>query len=108
MEADRPLSPDELLGLAQARVGGLSLATIYRNISSLVEDRWLAEVAVPGGAMRYEVAGKAHHHHFQCRGCGTLHELEGCELRAKPKLPVGFEYASHELFVYGTCAACMK
>lgn len=108
VEADRPLSPDEALALAQKEVDALSIATVYRNISSLVEDKWLAPVEVPGNSTRYEVAGKAHHHHFQCNVCGTVHELEGCAMQAKPKLPRGFKYTGHEFFVYGTCSSCTK
>ncbi len=108
LNADRPLSPDEALSFAQKQVDALSIATVYRNISSLVEDGWLAAVEVPGGAARYEVAGKAHHHHFQCKACGTVHELEGCEIETRPKLPRGFKYSGHEMFVYGTCSTCSK
>lgn len=108
LNADRPLSPDEALSLAQKQVDALSIATVYRNISSLVEDGWLEAVEVPGGAARYEVAGKAHHHHFQCNTCGTVHELEGCEIETRPKLPRGFKYSGHEVFVYGTCSICSK
>jgi len=108
LEANRPLSPDEALALAQKQVDALSIATIYRNIGNLVEEKWLTEVPVPGGASRYEVSGKGHHHHFQCNTCGTVHELEGCELVVRPKLPRGFRYASHEYFVYGLCADCVK
>lgn len=105
-EADRPLSPEEVLEAAKADVEGLSLATIYRNIKSLLADNWLASVEIPGQATRYEVAGKAHHHHFQCNTCGKLYELEGCEMRIKPKLPRGFVATGHEFFVYGTCSNC--
>jgi Fur family ferric uptake transcriptional regulator len=58
LNADRPLSPDEALSLAQRQVDALSIATVYRNISSLVEDRWLTAVEVPGDSTRYEVAGR--------------------------------------------------
>lgn len=104
--ADRPLSPEEILSFAQERVEGLSIATVYRNIATLVKDNWLLPVDIPGEATRYEVAGKAHHHHFHCNSCGKVFELEGCEADIKPKVPRGFRATGHEFFLYGTCASC--
>lgn len=106
LTADRPLSHDEALRLAQQTVDGLSVATIYRNISSLVEENWLTPIDVPGDTTRYEVAGKAHHHHFQCNRCGKLFELQGCGIQLTPELPPGFRTTGHEFFVYGLCNTC--
>lgn len=104
--ADRPLSPEEILELAQVSVSGLSIATVYRNLATLVEEGWLTPVELPGEARRYEVAGKEHHHHFRCDSCGKVFELEGCAVELKPKLPRGFRASGHELFIYGNCAGC--
>ena len=105
-QADRPLSPEEVLHLAQRNVPGVSIATVYRNIGSLLNEGWLTAVELPGRAARYEVAGKQHHHHFQCNACERVYELSGCTLPAKPKLPKGFQLTGHEFFLYGTCAEC--
>ncbi len=104
--ANRPLSPEEVLGYAKAEVPQVSIATIYRNIGSLVDDAWLVRVDIPGEPARYEVAGKQHHHHFRCNDCGKVYELQGCNLTPKPRLPRGFRATAHELFLYGTCATC--
>ena len=106
VEADRPLSPDEALQIAKQQVPGMSIATVYRNIGTLVEEHWLATVDLPGAAARYEVAGKEHHHHFRCNDCEKVYELAGCELPIKPSLPRGFRITGHEFFLYGTCADC--
>jgi Fur family ferric uptake transcriptional regulator len=106
LRADRPLSPEEVLTTAQTEVEGLSIATVYRNIGSLLERDWLTTVSMPGEALRYEVAGKAHHHHFRCNGCGKVFELQGCDLSAHPKLPRGFRVTGHEFFLFGRCADC--
>ena len=104
--ADRPLSPEEALSLSKKTVPGMSIATVYRNIGSLVEEGWLTPVALPGASPRYEVAGKQHHHHFQCRDCEKVFELSGCDFDMKPQLPKGFRMTGHEVFLYGVCAAC--
>ncbi len=106
LEANRPLSPEETLAIAQEEVSGLSIATVYRNIVNLVEEQWLATVELPGEAKRYEVAGKEHHHHFRCNTCGKVFELEGCSVDIKPTLPKGFRANGHDFFIYGSCADC--
>ena len=105
-KADRPLSHEEALELAQRQVEGLSIATVYRNINALVAENWLAPVEIPGSTTRYEVAGKGHHHHFKCNECGKLFELEGCKVPMKVKLPRGFRSTGHEFFLYGLCSTC--
>ena len=107
VEADRPLSPDEALEAAQRHHPPLGIATVYRNIQSLVEEGWLQPVEVPGDSTRYEISGKKHHHHFHCNSCGKLFELEGCVAQVKPKLPRGFRATGHEFFLYGVCATCV-
>ena len=106
LSEDRPLSPEETLNYAQEQVEGISIATIYRNISHLVEERWLTPVEIPGESTRYEVAGKGHHHHFRCNVCGKVYETHGCELHGRPRLPRGFRVTGHEFFIYGVCSEC--
>jgi Fur family ferric uptake transcriptional regulator len=104
--ANRPLSPEEILSAAQDRVESLSLATVYRNVKSLVEGEWLQTVTLPGLPARYEVAGKEHHHHFHCSACDKVFEVQGCAVDLKARLPRGFLARAHELFLSGVCAAC--
>jgi Fur family ferric uptake transcriptional regulator len=106
LATDRPMGPQEVLTEAAKLISGLGIATVYRNIKALVEEGWLAVVDLPGEPSRYEVAGKAHHHHFHCRACDKVFELPGCSLAIKPNLPKGFVSTSHEIVLYGTCAAC--
>ncbi len=103
----RPLSVEEATAEAQKQVQGLSVATVYRNIKALLDERWLVPVEVPGELTRYELAGKEHHHHFQCTTCHKTYELSGCTLERRPRLPRGFRASGHEFFVYGTCATCL-
>ena len=73
IEADRPLSPEEALAAAQRLYATLGIATVYRNIKSLLAERWLDPVSLPGQATRYEVAGKAGHDLFMWNGAGGPH-----------------------------------
>ena len=105
--AERPLSVDDVHALAERTSPGLGLATVYRAIKSLLDERRLSIVEVPGRSPFYEVAGKAHHHHFSCNACARVYELEGCA-SVGVKLPRGFTTNDHDLTLYGTCAACTR
>lgn len=106
LEVQRPLSPQEVLELARVRVPSLGLATVYRTLKGLLEEGFLVPVELPGKVPRYERAGKAHHHHFLCRVCGRVYELEGCPQDVETLVPPGFLAEGHEVTLYGRCAAC--
>ena len=105
-KADRPLSPQEILDGAADSIPGLGLATVYRQVKAGVEQGWLQPVELPGSPVRYEVAGKAHHHHFSCTACGRVFEVEGCPGNLKALTPAGFKLESHDIVLYGLCDAC--
>ena len=48
VETGRPLSPEEVLSYAQRSVMDLSIATVYRNLKIMVEEKWLTAVQLPG------------------------------------------------------------
>lgn len=106
--ADRPLGTGEVLELARGEVGGLGIATVYRNIRTLVNEGWLDVVELPGEVPRYEAHGKGHHHHFRCRQCDRVYEVPGCIGSLNEIIPAGFSLESHELVLYGLCPDCFS
>ncbi|MDY7094974.1 MAG: transcriptional repressor [Acidobacteriota bacterium] len=105
-EADRPLSPTEVLEAAQTEAPTLGIATVYRNLRTLMEDGWLQSVGLPGNPDRYEIAGKEHHHHFHCRGCDRLFEVADCPGDLQSICPQGFALDDHKIILYGHCSDC--
>lgn len=105
-QAARPLLPAEVLEAAQAGAPGLSIATVYRNLRSLVDEGELRAVLLPGENARYEPAGCGHHHHFQCRACGRVFEVEACPGDLASLAPAGFTVEDHDLTLYGRCSDC--
>lgn len=104
--ARRPLTIGEVLELAQREVRGLGIATVYRAVGSMVEEGFLQQVEIGGEAPRYEVAGRPHHHHFHCRRCGRVFEVEGCLAEVEGLAPEGFRVEGHEIMLTGLCAEC--
>ncbi len=106
--ADRPLSPAEILSLAQRDEPGLGIATVYRTVKLGVAQGWLAAVDLPNGPTRFEPAGKSHHHHFECTACRSVFDVPGCPGRMTQLVPPGYELQDHEIILYGRCADCRQ
>jgi len=105
--AGRPLSPKEVLREGRERVASLGMATVYRTLNALVDEGSVTPVELPGEPARYEMSGKPHHHHFHCRECDQVYEVDGCPGNLRQGVPSGFVLDSHELVLYGRCATCV-
>lgn len=106
-EAGRPLSAVEILAAARGTVPGLGIATVYRAVRRMQEEGALRQVDLPGDAPRYESSDKDHHHHFHCRSCARVYEVEACPGELAMPAPPGFEVEDHEVILYGRCPACL-
>jgi Fur family ferric uptake transcriptional regulator len=105
-EIGRPLGPQEVLDAARDHVSGIGIATVYRTINALVESKWLQIVELPGAPPRYERATDLHHHHFRCRACDRVFEIDGCPGNLATMVPKGFSLEAHDVVLYGRCATC--
>ena len=102
----RPLSPVEVLTAAQSEVPSMGIATVYRTIKTLVEEGEIMSIDVPGESPRYEVAHLGHHHHFHCRTCDKVYEVDGCPADIQKLAPSGFVTEGHEVMLFGRCTTC--
>lgn len=110
-DVKRPLTPQEVLMLAQQDVPALGIATVYRNLKVLMEEGSIRMVELPGEAARYEAIHHEHddhHHHFLCTQCTRAFDVHGCAEDFASLLPPGFKVKSHEITLYGLCADCVK
>jgi Fur family ferric uptake transcriptional regulator len=108
LKIDRPLSIDEILESGRQTVSSLNQATVYRNLKLLVQKGWLKKINTPKLGTLYEIAGKEHHHHFQCRSCDRLFEISGCAFNDQNSIPPGFVIEGHEVYLFGICADCRQ
>ena len=105
-ETGRPMGPTEIFESARGQAPGLGIATVYRTIKRLLDEKFLSQVELPGEAPRYEIAGLEHHHHFRCSHCHRVYDLKGCPEEFTQILPQGFRLEGHELYLYGRCSEC--
>ena len=102
---ERPLTAVEVHALASKEYPSLGIATVYRAVNAFVEAGVLSPVVI-GGATRYELANKSHHHHFYCQECNRAFCLKDCPVVKDRLAPKGFFVREHDLVVSGACPAC--
>jgi len=106
-QVDRPVRVEEIHEGAVRVLPGIGVATVYRAVKAGLDAGWLEEVHLPGErSAAYEMAGKNHHHHFECRSCGKVFDVDGCPGRFSKLVPPGFVMEDHELVLYGQCMGC--
>ena len=106
-QAGGPLAVNEILDRAKNDVPSLGIATVYRNVKLLLETGGIRAVTLSDGQTRYEAAGLGHHHHFHCRVCNQVFDLDICPVSiGRQALPPGFKVEDHELTLHGVCPSC--
>lgn len=102
----RPLNPSEVHTLARQQLPTIGIATVYRTIRDLEREGKITSVDIPNKGLYYEASRTEHHHHFHCRVCQRIYEIE-CTLPTEAQvLRNGFYVEDHEVVYHGVCAAC--
>ncbi len=90
----------------------ISLATVYRTLSLLMESRIIREVLRCRGRGFYEhVWGHKHHDHMICINCGKIIEFEDDrveEIKEELCKKYGFKPVEYRLSIKGYCKECQK
>lgn len=103
-------TPDEHSSdLARPDLARPDLATVYRTVTTLVEQGVLHALAVEGGVTTYGLAEKPHHHAV-CTRCGTIIEVPANRLSAALEHAIeGSSFTLSEqagLTLHGLCPDC--
>ena len=83
-----------------------SRATIYNNLSDLVQAGLVREVAVEGRSARFDAKGMRHHH-FICDRCGNVEDMEWYDVPKPASGSLGKRVLREcELIFRGLCTKC--
>ena len=88
----------------------IGLATVYRQLNSLV-DSGAADTVRMDGQQLFRLCGDdAHHHHLVCRKCGKTIEIDPPSESWLRKVADGhgFTVEPHTLEVFGLCPDCQE
>ncbi len=66
---------DSLFDIVKKELPTISLATLYKNIHSFIEKRFVREVTIPNYKTRYELITD-NHAHFICTKCGKIQDIK--------------------------------
>ncbi len=103
-----PTAEDVFLGV-RTEVPGISLATVYKSLETLVSCGLAKKLNPTDGSARF--CGRTEpHHHARCLACGGVSDVAGelgdveiAALRSKAK---GFHLVGYELELTGYCSDC--
>lgn len=106
------LTVQQVLIIVKKEYPDVSLDTIYRTLSLLVELGLVYEIHMQNGEGNlYEIAHKAHHHHLVCVECGKAECIDVCPIQWTDLTEIrkkGFEVTGHIFEIYGCCKACKE
>lgn len=108
-ESPGHLDADTLRERAQQVTGRLSLQATYNVLRALTDAGLVRCTQIPGHPSRYEIERHDNHHHFVCRHCGTIRDVE-CTVGAapcmEPQLPEEYDTQEAAVTFWGLCPDC--
>lgn len=91
----------------------ISLGTVYRNLSLLVDINEAIKVPCSDGSEHFDGC-TIPHYHFQCKECGAVLDLDIEDAQAVEELNkmanknFDGEVEGNSIFFYGKCPKCVK
>ena len=86
----------------------LSLGTVYRNLSQLVEHGFITKVSIPGQPDRFDGSTKDHCH-LLCGSCNDIYDIESKlieDIPSKLSQELGINIISSSVLFRGICKKC--
>lgn len=86
----------------------VSRATVYRNLSRLVDDGEIRRLEIPNEPDRFDHLCHQHYH-VKCVKCQRIFDVDMeylGELESKIKDSHGFDIVGHDLVFWGICPEC--
>ena len=101
---------DEVFLAVREELPGISLATVYKNLETLVGCGLAVKLTFPDESARYDGCTDPHHH-AHCLVCGRVTDIEGAiaesEIDAVRQRSRGFTVTGYHLQLSGYCATCV-
>ncbi len=104
-----PITAKDVEEYLEKRNITVNKATIYREITFLINEKIITEVHLSADILYYEIQGRPHHHHVVCTNCGKIEDIhikkEDGLIEAVAK-KTQYRIDQHSLEFYGFCVNC--
>lgn len=100
---------DELYSSIRQKFTSISLATLYKNIHTMMDVTLIREVKIAGQKIKYELE-KESHAHILCKGCGELKDipLDPMNILKKSIDVTRYQVEDVSIIISGLCLECQK
>jgi Fe2+ or Zn2+ uptake regulation protein len=105
------LSPYEVYAALKEKLLTLGLPTVYRILAELKNAGILVQSLSEDRQLRYMLCSMPglHHHHFTCRKCSRVEEVDFCNFKVISRFiesKLNAKVETHQLQIEGLCAGC--
>ena len=104
-ESAEHLSAEQIYFEAKKRGEKISIATLYRNLASMIDSGEIGTVASDSGAAHYDKRS-ASHPHLHCTSCGEIYDIEAEKIDRVLQEQLGEDEFTYQLVVKGVCKKC--
>ncbi len=109
VQANPHADAESIFGIVRAALPEVSRQTVYDVLNALTEVELVRRFQPSGSAARYETRVGDNHHHFVCRGCGAIADVDcpvGETTCLVPSDECGFLLDETEVIYWGFCQTC--
>lgn len=109
MESAGHINIEDLYRAIRCRFDSISLATLYKNIHTLIGVSLIREVKVPGQKSKYEIE-KTPHAHIVCKTCGELKDIpfDSASMIKNAVETSSYQADDISIMISGICPECQK
>ncbi len=105
------MGPYEVYKALKKKLPTIGLPTVYRILSEFKDMGILVQYLSKDCQLRYVLCTMPdeHHHHFTCRKCKKVEEIDFCNFKNVSKFiekNLNAKVEKHELEIEGLCSAC--
>lgn len=103
------ISIEELYQAIREKFTSISLATLYKNVNTMLDVSLIREVKIAGQKTKYEIE-KESHAHIMCKSCGELKDIPfDPTLLLQKSVDMG-HYITEDvsIIISGICPECQK